>query len=200
MDKKKALNLITSCSYDYHNNLENKNLMLIYGSSNRTNFIEVNFFPRNFLHLTGIKLNSKISSKFFYKKCLNGKLEINEFELLENGYTELKLSVLPTFMQIHNFAYIIDNNKFNPILITHKTLNNVTGRMGLILDNSKFYVPNTNLIEYKSDATSKPTHRIIAIFKKNIGDEFYNDLCYTAKGIDKDNLILSKEIHNKINI
>lgn len=100
MKKEAAIKIITSCAKIYKENLENKNLLFIFGDLQTPEYFEALFLPRNFLHLTGVKLiESRIfSSKDFYNRCLNGKLSPNDFSMAQDGTTEMKLYVLPKIM------------------------------------------------------------------------------------------------------
>lgn len=65
MTKQEALNIVLNCSKIYHKNLENKNVVFIYEKEyNEYDYIETNFFPHNFLHLTGLNLIKNRNEKF----------------------------------------------------------------------------------------------------------------------------------------
>ena len=97
ISKRLATRIIVSCAREYHNNLENRNLLIVYGSTSKPDFFETIFLPSGFLHLTGVRpVSDKIpSSNVFYQKAMNGILNPNDFTMAVNGTTERKLSVLP---------------------------------------------------------------------------------------------------------
>lgn len=91
--KKEALKIITQCAREYDFELNNKRFLLAYKENNRLNYKIVGFKASNFLHLTGVE--TPISPKRFYQKCLDRKLSVNDFEFDEDNQSHLKLSVLP---------------------------------------------------------------------------------------------------------
>lgn len=69
MEKKWAIDIISRAAKIYSQQIDHKNLLIIYGDPSKPNFIETQALPRNFLHLTGVKLNTNIlgnsPEKFF---------------------------------------------------------------------------------------------------------------------------------------
>lgn len=53
----------------YDKQMNQKNLLIIFGNLSKPNFIETQALPRNFLHLTGVELNKDVNNnspeKFF---------------------------------------------------------------------------------------------------------------------------------------
>ena len=90
ISKKLATRVIVSCAKEYHNNLENRNLLIVFGSPSKPDFFETIFLPSNFLHLTGVgPVSDKIpSSNVFYQKAMNGILNSSDFTMAANGTTE----------------------------------------------------------------------------------------------------------------
>ncbi|MCR5598514.1 MAG: hypothetical protein K6G19_10080 [Lachnospiraceae bacterium] len=86
MNKKKAISIITKAAHLYHDNLEDQKVLFIYGIPRDVrkqieadkdpisglSFYETTYHRSNFLHLTGIRLNTSTvaSSIHFYEKCL----------------------------------------------------------------------------------------------------------------------------------
>ena len=151
MDKKQAIKIITECCMKYHKNLENKNFLFLYNSSeNKIKSLETLFLKSNFLHLTGVKLaKSRIkSSTQFYNICLDNKLPNDDFKFAKNGTTELKLNVLTQILSIpYNAKMIGDYMHTKQLLVTEKIVGNVHVSMGFIYDSNGYYVPNTALKE-----------------------------------------------------
>ena len=119
ISEKLAARVIVSCAREYHNNLENRNLLIIFGSPSKPDFFETIFLPSNFLHLTGVRpVSDKIpSSNVFYQKAMNGILNSNDFTMAANGTTERKLSVLPWLTKVHFIAKMVGD--YNPVQSMH---------------------------------------------------------------------------------
>lgn len=200
MKKENAIKIITECAQDYHTYLENQNLMFLFGASENPSFFEAAFFPRHFLHLTGVDLTNKNTSgsSDFYKRALKGQLSVNDFSLATDGTTEMKLFVLPQLVKIHRSARMIRDYSFTKsLLYTEKIAGTIFACLGFIRNN-KYYIPNTALKEDLRDITVKPQKRVLAIFKKPIPQPRYDEICYTAKGVDFQNLNIPIEIKHII--
>ena len=198
MKKEAAIKIITSCAKSYKNNLENKNLLFIFGDLQTPEYFEASFLPRNFLHLTGIKLveGRIVSSKDFYDRCLNGKLSPDDFYMAQNGTTDMKLSVLPQLMNLHLCAKMVGDYD-NTLLYTEKIVGNIFACVGFIHENG-YYIPNTALREDIRDITISPQKRVLAIFRKDIKQKLYETICYTAKKVNILQLNLSESLRQKI--
>lgn len=204
MTKQEALNIVLNCSKIYHKNLENKNVIFIYQKEyNEYDYIEINFFPHNFLHLTGLILikNRIKSSVDFYNLCLRNNLSTADFKFKSNGTTPKKLEILPSIMQIDKKARIIgDYNSQKIYLSTEKLVGNINMCLGFIKENN-YYIANTAL---KGDIRNivEEQGRILLVLKKNIKDKKYSEIVYKSKNIDntKINEIINKLIiDNKVN-
>ena len=97
MKKENAIKIIAECAKLYKENLENKNLLFVFGADKTPEFFEASFLPRNFLHLTGVKIFEERvgGSVDFYERCLRRKLSPSDFSFADNGTTVMKLSILP---------------------------------------------------------------------------------------------------------
>lgn len=200
MDKKEAVRIITSCAKIYHQELENKNLLFLFGHQGHVEFFEAAFMPKNFLHLTGVRPNVAdfMDSSDFYEKCLKGQLSPKEFSFSSNGTTVLKLRILPELMKIHKTARMVGEYNFSKtLLITEKLAGNITACEGFVRDD-KYYIPNTALKEDIRELIQQPCKRMLAIFRKENGKPLYPELCYTAKGVDLHSLSLPDYIRHKM--
>ena len=184
MDKKRATSIIIQAANLYHNNLEDKKVLFVYSVPADINkqisdgckkicgmsFYETAFHRSNFLHLTGVKVNSESidSSINFYQKCIDGRLSDNDYELSKDGSTEQKLSVLADMMRIRNTAAMIGEfTDYGPRLYTEKVAGNVFACIGFVKDKYTGYnVPNTLLKKDIRDVSSKPQNKIYAILSK----------------------------------
>lgn len=200
MKKEDAIRIISSCAKEYFKQLENRNLLFLFGTVQKFDCFEAAFLPRNFLHLTGIVLHSKGGSSSFYDKCLSGKIGSNEFSFDKNGTTEMKLMVLPQLMQLYKSAKMIGAyNNSKSLLVTDKLVGTVSACMGFVKQD-RFYVPNTSLKEDIRDITAKPPQRVLAIFRKDISADLYSSLTYIAKGIDFNIISLNSKIADKLDL
>ena len=114
MNKQRAIQIITRAAELYKNNLEDQKILFLYGIPSHVkkdlqtqtgylpsiNSYEVAFHRCNFLHLTGVKLNTNTvaSSIHFYEKCIKKRLTENDFSLAKNGSTVQKLDVLENML------------------------------------------------------------------------------------------------------
>ncbi len=200
MKKEQAIKIITECAKIYNENLENKNLLFIFGMESSPEFFEASFLPRNFLHLTGVKIiDGRIfGSVDFYGRCLRGRLSPYDFSFADNGTTEMKLSILPQLMKIQTCAKMISVYDYTKsVLYTEKLVGNIRACMGFIREND-YYIPNTALSEDIRDVSVRPQKRVLAIFKKDIPQKFYETTsCYSAKKIDVSFLISSDNLEQK---
>lgn len=194
MNKKDALAILFKCADEYRNNLENRNLLLIFGDRKKAHSFETTFFQRNYLHLTGVipDQDKFKSATEFYKACIDKRLTVDDFEFVSANLTEMKLSVLMQMMNIHKSAKMVGDYNFNKSqLYTERLAGGIFGCMGFIREN-EFYVPNTVIKEDLRDVTLKPQHRVLAIMRKKIASLEYKEVTYIAKGIKLEELGLSQ--------
>lgn len=202
MRKEEAIRIIARCAKSYHENLENKNLLFLFGHDKNPEFFEASFLPRHFLHLTGVELSNRKSggSSNFYKKALNGKLSPRDFYFAEDGTTTIKLEVLPQLTEIYRSAKMVgDYNYTKPTLYTEKLAGNVTACLGFIRENN-YYLPNTALREDVRSISKHPQQRILAIFRKPIHQVHYMEVVYIAKGLTIQDISIPPIIKPKIYI
>ena len=200
MKKEEAIRIMADCAKQYHENLENKNLLFIFGSLQSPECFEATFLPRHFLHLTGVEpVEDRVrSSTDFYDRCLKGRLRPSDFSITKNGTAEMKLTVLSQLMRVYKTAKMIGDYDFTKsVLYTEKLAGNVSACMGFIRDD-KYYIPNTALREDIRDVTHRPQKRILAIYRKQVREPSYTELCYTAKGISISDVTMPEGIVNKI--
>lgn len=204
MDKKEALKIILECAKLYNKNLVNKNVMFICRNKQQQLFVfEVLFLPRNFLHLTGIKImNKEIDSSIkFYRACLSNKLDVSDFKYSEDGTTIMKLRVLTQVMNLHKVSKMFgEYNNIKSYLFTEKITGNVTACVGFIGDNG-FYVPNTALKEdIRNMVVPESRSTIIYTFIKTKDNKLYSTITYVSDNYNLEKLFKSKDILNKIDL
>jgi len=131
---------------------------------------EAVFHQYNFLHLTGVRVNSaEIDSAIhFYEKCLSNRLTEDNFHFVKDGSTVQKLDVLESMMGIkHNAMMIGDFTDRGPKLFTEKVAGNICGCVGFVKDrNTGLNVPHTLLKKDIRDITAKAIQKIYAVFSK----------------------------------
>ena len=179
ISKRLATRIIVCCAREYHNNLENRNLLIVYGSPSKPDFFETIFLPSNFLHLTGVRpVSDKIlSSSVFYQKAMNGKL-----------------SVLPWLTKVHLIAKMVGT--YNPVRsmqYTDKLVGNTKAFLGFIFQNG-FYIPNTAREGDIRNFSLYQPQKVLAIFRKHVDIGQYQELCYIAKGLDVNTIVLPRNI------
>lgn len=184
--KEKALSIIVNCAKAYKEHLDGNDLLFILSDKHlNTSFFEVSFYAFNFLHLTGAKLSKDIKAIDFYENCLDGKVSIEDFELADDGTTELKLNVLPSIVNRNISAKMVsDYDGSNPKLYTEKLAGGSKACIGFVnSDMLQKFIPNTVLnVDIRN--MSKSYLRIVATYRKNRNDEHYTELVYKAKNID----------------
>lgn len=187
MTKQEALRILFSTAKQYHDNLENKNILFLFENKSGIQSFEASFFPRNYLHLTGVKLLRRLDSSHFFKMCLDKRLSVSDFNLHTDGTTELKLSVLPKLFNIQHTARMIgDHDESNLLLITDKIVGTVYACIGFVQDENGYYIPNTAMREDIRNVTRNPQSRILGTMIKPMTDDYYSTFAYIAKDVSAD--------------
>ena len=200
--KKEAIKIIVSCAEKYREELVDRTLLFIcLNKHKQASCIEFSFNEGNYLHLTGVKVKRPgeverdpeenrdvISPSDFYSRCINHKLSPRDFDFADDGTTYMKLDVLPSIINKNLSAVMIgDYNSSKPKLHTDKLAGGVKACMGFVPDDeSRRYVPNTVLNDWV---------RVIAVYRKPIKEQQYQELTYKAKGVDLSSIKLPKEYH-----
>lgn len=202
MDKRKAIQTMTRAAALYHADLEDQKVIFLYGvpaevrkqlqaGDGRLLSIkgyEVAFHRYNFLHLTGVRLNSSIvaSAIHFFEKCLDNRLMQEDFSFAKDGSTVQKLDILENMMGIkRNVTMIGDFTDRGPKLFTEKAAGNVCGCIGFVKDrNTRLNVPNTLLKKDIRDVTASPVQKVYAVLSKSYTAERYSVLEKVDKGMD----------------
>ena len=122
--------LVVACAEQYEVELSQKNLLfLCMDKYKHISSTEVSFSKRNYLHMTGLKLREwnmhgedvAETAESFYNMCLSHRLSPEHFEVREDGFTQLKLSVLPYVICKNLKATSLGNfNGMSPELYTEK--------------------------------------------------------------------------------
>lgn len=199
IDKKTAIDVITTAAKNYKEYLQDKHFLIVYQENKEIKTAEVAFRDNHFLHLTGVK--TKLSAQRFYEKCISHKLSVSEFELDKNGKTQQKLSVLPFLHELLYHNCMIGSFINSGIYIradyfvgNTKAVLSVGFRFGKRVD-----FPVTL---YKEDVRklSQPTNKVLAIFVKKYQEPNYTKCTYLSKGQQVNKLPLSDEIRKIIQV
>lgn len=205
--KEEARRKVLNCAKQYQNKLLNKKLIIIYRErkDNRIHHIEMAFYDRNYQHLTGLELvdaNGNVlhhQAKNFYRKCIENKLGIDEFQFKQDGTTNLKLAALDSLTDVSKITKITgDYNGGRPYLYVDKIMGGVNFCLGLSQEDD-VYVPSSALLEDIKKLTNSPS-QVLAILEKGISDNIYAVVKHVAKGLNLNNLELPDETKQLISL
>lgn len=141
--------------------------------------LEVVFFARNYLHLTGLLYTGRGGAKEFYRKCIQQKLSPHEIAFKKDGTTPLKLQSINIFDDFFSkIKFVGDYNQSRISIMCDKVAGNIYEGLGFVCDRSGNLVPETLL---KEDARNliRDNSQLIAVLEKKLNDtEFtYNKIC-----------------------
>ncbi|MCD7854508.1 MAG: PBECR4 domain-containing protein [Clostridiales bacterium] len=155
--------------------------------------LEVNFEKRNFLHLTGVKTD--LTASRFFDHCIDGTLSPNDFEFSKDGTTLLKLKVLPQIMtkNLNASNMVGDFCGSNIFLKTKKLVGGVKACVGFVKSGNIGYVPNT-LLNIDIREITPSTLRVVTTYRKNISDDTYDEIVYSAKKINWNKITYPEEL------
>lgn len=206
--KEEARRKVLNCAKQYQNKLLNKKLIIIYRErkDNQIHYIEVAFYDRNYQHLTGLELIDdegnilKRQAKNFYRKCIENKLSIKEFQFKDDGTTHLKLAALDSLTDVSKITKITgDYNGIRPYLYVDKIMGGVNFCLGLSKEDDA-YVPSSALLEDIKKLTDTPS-QVLAILEKGVDDNnIYSTVKHVAKGLNLNNITLPDEIKQLISL
>lgn len=135
----------------------------------------------------------------FYRKCIENKLGLDEFQFKQDGTTQLKLVALPTLMDITKITKITgDYNNVRPYLFVDKVMGGVNFCLGLSKEDN-VYVPSSALLEDIKKLTDTPS-QVLAILEKDRDEERYSVIKYVTKGLNIHKINLPQEITTMIRL
>ena len=212
MDKRKAIQIMSKSARLFKENLEDQKILFLYGVPSEVKKelqkeenslfslrgYEVAFHRYNFLHLTGVKVNSSetASAIHFYEKCLSNRLTENDFSFASDGSTGQKLDILENMMLIKRNAVMIgDFAGRGPKLFAEKATGNIFGCIGFVRDrNTGLNVPNTLLKKDIRDVTESPKQKVYAVISKGYMEEKYSVIEKQDKSINIKECHFAEEI------
>ena len=213
MDKRRAIRILINAAALYRDNLEGQKVLFLYGSPKvikrqllmpeqklvSMKSYEVAFYRRNFLHLTGIRPNSKFISSaiHFYEKCLDKRLTENDFFFSKDGSTGQKLNILENMMKVKVTATMIgDFTDHGLKLYAEKAAGNTGACLGFVRDrNTGLNVPNT-LLEKDIRNVTDPVQKVFAVLSKGYREEKYSRIEKVDKSICLEKCSFSDEIES----
>lgn len=205
--KENARRTVLNCAKKYQQKLLNRKLLIIYREreDNLIHYIEVVFLERNFQHLTGLELidsNGNVlhnQSVNFFRKCIENKLSVDEFQFKTDGTTQLKLQALPALMDLTKITKITgDYNNIRPYLYVDKVMGGVNFCLGLSKEDN-LYVPSSALLEDIKKLTNNPS-QVLAILEFDTSEKKYSIIRHVAKGLNLNNISLSNQLNSMINL
>ncbi|MCM1387725.1 MAG: PBECR4 domain-containing protein [Bacillus sp. (in: Bacteria)] len=207
LTKEDARRRVLNCAKLYQHKLLNRKLLIIYRErqDNTIRYIEVVFYERNYQHLTGVELINKDGivlhnqSMNFYRKCVENKLGLEEFQFKQDGTTQLKLAALPVLMDITKITKITgDYNNMRPYLVVDKVIGGVNFCLGLSKEDN-VYVPSSALLEDIKKLTATPS-QVLAILEKDMNADTYSIVKHVAKELNLRHLSMPDEIRDMIHL
>ena len=205
--KEDARRIVLNCAKKYHQKLLNRKLLIVYREreDNLIHYIEVVFLKRNFQHLTGLELidsNGNVlhnQSVNFFRKCIDNKLSVDDFQFKADGTTQLKLQALPALMDLTKITKITgDYNNIRPYLYVDKVMGGVNFCLGLSKEDN-LYVPSSALLEDIKKLTNNPS-QVLAILEFDISEKKYSIIRHVAKGLNLNNISLSNQLNSMISL
>ena len=205
--KENARRTVLNCAKKYQQKLLNRKLLIIYREreDNLIHYIEVVFLERNFQHLTGLELidsNGNVlhnQSVNFFRKCIENKLSVDEFQFKTDGTTQLKLQALPALMDLTKITKITgDYNNIRPYLYVDKVMGGVNFCLGLSKEDN-LYVPSSALLEDIKKMSNNPS-QVLAILEFDISEKKYSIIRHVAKGLNLNNISLSNQLNSMISL
>lgn len=198
-DKKQALNIIVKAAEGYQKKLQDRSFLIIYQNDKGIGSVRVGFRGNHFLHMTGVETN--LSAKRFYEKCINKKLSVDEFWIDNKGKAQRKLEVLPYLSELLYHNCMIGNFINSGVYIradyfvgNTRAVLSVGFRFGEKVD-----FPVT-LYNEDIKKLSNPTRKVLAIFSKRFDEAYYVNCTYLSKGQEIENLLVSDECKKEIKI
>jgi hypothetical protein len=114
--KERVKNVALSMAKDYKNVFVDYDYLVCSDAFSIKSHYIIESTETNFQHLTGV--NSLISPKAFFDKCIDGTLDENDFDFAKRGQSEKdvigtvrkKIKALPYMMNIFNNGFIVQES------------------------------------------------------------------------------------------
>lgn len=200
MKEKQIMKKLNESAKLYKENLQNKNLLIMYEKDNKIEYIEILFLARNFMHLTGVRSTEIKKANQFYQACLANKLNRKTLNMKEDGTTQLKMDIISNMIKSNEEWKIIGlYNRAKEKLKTDIVLGKENMCLGLIKEVSHYYIPNTLLKEDIRKITNE-SNVIVGILKKEKEERIYQNVIEVNKNIEIERIRENEKLASKLKI
>ncbi len=188
--KQEAIEILIASAKAYQEKLAGRRFIIVYQDaiSDCVAYKLLKFTQNNFQHLTGIRYGENVSARDFYKMCLNGMLSPEELSFNPNGFTHMKLSVLPYLSELLYHKFWIGESINNDVYIN---ADYYAGDTKCILSvgfrNGKEDFP-VSLKRQSVKQVVKKENRVYAVYSQKIGAGKQWDCVYTDKTLSIDKI------------
>ena len=200
-EKIRAIDTIVTCAKKYDAELKNNNLLILSKIGKMILPFSITFEESNFLHLTGMETNS-MSAVDFLRASVNRKLSLGDFSYKSKYFTRLKLEVLQMAMEVHKKATSIGEFEADSGFRLYSDIIAGTEKFGMGFVRSQSdekYYPNTVLgDDARSYMLKERKFPIVAILRKRVSEERYNEITYISKNINRSKLYIDETILDKL--
>lgn len=191
--KEEAIRILNSAAKEYQSKMSGRFFVIIYYDKVREKILykKIKFTKGNFKHLTGVKYMDNVQSGDFLKLCLNGKLSPEKIIFRNDGFTELKLSVLPYLSSLFYNPFWIGDSINNDITINADYFTgDKTCRVSLGFRSSKDDFP-VSLKCQSIRETVKKENDVLIVYTRKIGNDGQWEAVYKSKDFSEE--MLKKE-------
>ncbi len=154
---------------DYRDNLLNRNVLLVGVSGEEVRCLQLRFFARHFMHLTGVRTSRPMRSVDFFHRCVDGRISEHDLRDDVRGLSEVKLEAARAMFQSDLSATSFGEvNGARLYVGAEGYAGNAWACLGFVRDGA-WYDPMTLLRSPVSDEVSRSgRYRVVAVFSKEI--------------------------------
>lgn len=200
-DKLEIRNNIIKTAQLYQKYLIDKHFLVVYDSR----YIELQFLPENYLHLTGV--GTKLNAVTFFNLCTENQLTTNQF------FFNKRFPLKTSWKKVKNLSNVFNLFKKDSIILEEITTDTQFYEIGItelhftlcfknFINNSNFYTVCSHRIENMSASIvekSKNAYFVDYIFSKNASDDKYNHVVFGSLENIKSKIILNMISNELIN-
>lgn len=179
----RAIDTICDVAAEYDKKLAGRIFTIIYMDRIRhcIDYKQIRFLGANFQHLTGIKYLDDIKPGFFWKLCLNHKLSPKKVIFRKDGFTQMKLAVLPYLPKLLYNNFWIGESLNNDITINADYyVGDTKCIMSLGIRTGKEDFP-VSLKKQSIKEVVKKENNVLAVYSRKISDRHNCSCCYRHK-------------------
>ena len=186
--KQQIAGAIKKAAITYNQELLDRNILIIFGDAAKPQIKEMLFEIFNFEHLTGVisKLKQRDAKKLFFDKAVIGNLSVNDFDVNQNGTSEIKSVVIEqAVMLAHTAKRIGDYNNKRPKL----SADNLAGTSRWCVafrDTGTRYLRPCSLLNDDIRNNVSNSQPILAVFRRKRTDptKRYSEITCIRKDVD----------------